>query len=243
MGSHARQELHRGFGENAIGAIVGRHSTFPNKPSLDRSKIKFLSETFHPSGLNLSKTTHDGKFFMCSYRQIQMASGSMAQVRPSSDHRYFDKSKMQVPLLNFGLPIVNYLSNKAMNARDNSGKIQMGIINNAVCQISGEQIEYKKIAPHIIFTAPEYNKTTGYHIPFSNCGHVEKYECIPEWGAMIYDYIGHTRNKASVDYFTKIIAIYPSRTQTKAEGSRQKRDRFQTPSKYFWIRTDQHQGI
>ena len=112
-----------GCGENAIGVIVGRNSTFPKKPPLDRAKIKFLSETFHLSGLNRSKTTHDGIFFMCSYRQSQMASFIMAQVIPLSDHHYFGELKMHEYLLDFGYPIFNDLSNQAMNARDNSGKI------------------------------------------------------------------------------------------------------------------------
>ena len=75
---------------------------------------------------------------------------------------------MQVSLLNFGYRIVNNLSNQAMNMRDNSRKIYKWITNKAFCQISGEHIDSKEIAPHILFTAPEYNKKTGYHIPFSN---------------------------------------------------------------------------
>ena len=143
-----------GCGENAIGVIVGCHSTIPKKPSHDRAKIKFLYEIFHSSGLNRSKTTHDGKFSGCSYGQSHMASGSMAQVSLSSDYHYFDESKMQVSLLNFSYPIVNDLANQAMNVRDNSGKIKMGVIKKAVWKISGEQTESKQIVPHIIFTAP-----------------------------------------------------------------------------------------
>ena len=85
----------------------------------------------------------------------------------------------------------------------------MGIIKKAVWHISGVQIESKQISPHIIFTAPKYNKTTGYHVPLSNYGYVENDECIPEWGAMVYKYISCTINKALMDYFSKMIAIYP----------------------------------
>ena len=60
---------------------------------------------------------------------------------------------------------------------------------------------------------------------------------------MVYEYIGRTGNKSLVDYFAKIIVMYPRQTQTKSKGSRQKRDRFQTPSTCVWIYTDQHQGI
>ena len=97
-----------------------------------------------------------------------------------------------------------------MNMRDNSRKIYKWITNKAFCQISGEHIDSKEIAPHILFTAPEYNKKTGYHITFYNCEHVEIDECIPEWVTMVYDYIGRTGNKALVDYFAKMIAMYPS---------------------------------
>ena len=143
VGPHARQELHiiLGCGENFIGVVVSRHSKFPDKPSLDRAKLKFLSENSHSSGLHRSKTTYDGKLFMCSYRRIQMDSISMAQVIPYSDHHYFDESKMQVSIMKSRYPNVNYLSNQAMNVRDNSGQIQMGIIKKAVWKISGEKIE------------------------------------------------------------------------------------------------------
>ena len=124
-----------------------------------------------------------------------------------------------------------------MNVRDNIGKIQMGIIKKDVWHISGAHIESKQIAPHIICTAAKYNKTTGYHVPFYNCENIENYECIPDGGAMVYEYIGRTINKALVDYFAKMIAIYPSWTQTKAKGSLQKRDRFQTPSTCVCIYT------
>ena len=70
-----------------------------------------------------------------------MASGRMSQVSPSPDNHYFDESKIQVSLLNFSYPIVNNLANKAMNVRDNSRQIHMGIIKKAIWKISGEQIE------------------------------------------------------------------------------------------------------
>ena len=130
-----------------------------------------------------------------------------------------------------------------MNVRDNIGQIQMGIIKKAVWNISGVHIESKQIAPHIICTAAKYNKTTGSHVPLSNCENIENYECITDGGAMVYEYISRTINKALADYFSKMIAIYPSWTQTKAKVSRQKRDRFQTPSTCFWIHTDQPQVI
>ena len=60
---------------------------------------------------------------------------------------------------------------------------------------------------------------------------------------MVYEYIGCTRNKALVDYFVKMITIYPSRTKKKSKVSLQKRDHFQTPSACVYIHTDQHQGI
>ena len=77
-------------GENCIGVMVGCNSTLPNKPSLYCAKIKLISETYHSSGLNRSKTTHDGKLFICSDWKSQMASGSRAQVSPSSYHHLFD---------------------------------------------------------------------------------------------------------------------------------------------------------
>ena len=48
---------------------------------------------------------------------------------------------MQVSIMKSRYPNVNYLSNQAMNVRDNSGQIQMGIIKKAVWKISGEKIE------------------------------------------------------------------------------------------------------
>ena len=75
-----------GCGENGIGVVVGRHSKLPRKPSLDHENIKLMSKTFQLSDLNRYKKTHDGKFFMFSYRLIQMSSGSMVQVGPLSDH-------------------------------------------------------------------------------------------------------------------------------------------------------------
>ena len=68
----------------------------------------------------------------------------------------------------------------------------------------------EQISPHIICTAAKYNKTTGYHVPLSNFENIENDECIPDGGAMVYEYIGRTINEALVDYFAKIIAIYPS---------------------------------
>ena len=55
---------------------------------------------------------------------------------------------------------------------------------------------------------------------------------------MVYEYIGHTENKVLVDYLTKMIAMYPSRTQTKAKGSLQNRDIYQNPSTCIWINMD-----
>ena len=85
----------------------------------------------------------------------------------------------------------------------------MGIIKEAFWKISGEQIELKKCTSYYFYCA-KVQKKNGYPVPFSNYEHVENDECIPEWGATVYEYIGRTGNKALVDYFAKMIAMYPS---------------------------------
>ena len=138
----------------------------------------------------------------------------MAQVSSLSQHYHFDERKMQVSLLNFSQPILNFIANEAIQHRDSVGQVHMGIVRQAVFSSTQERVKSSTIAPHIVLTGWKVNEVYKCDEPFANTEHVKNDECLPEWGKLADDYIMKSGSKAVIDYFKNMQRMYPSKTQT-----------------------------
>ena len=220
-----------GCGIGGHGVVVGRFGSYSRTTPMTMNHLGVLDATFPNDGLNRRCTDHEGKFYMCSKRQSEMASGSMCQVGKPTKHFYFNEQTMNTSLVNFAQPILNFIANEAIQHRDTHGQIQMGLIKNAVKKIVGETISSMDIAPHIILTGWRYSSQLDSDIPFSNSEHIENDECLLEYAKMVFDFIDDSADITLKQYFARMRKMFPERTTISS------RPMLQCPTTCVWMHT------
>ena len=151
--------------------VVGRHYPCPKKPSLTEDHISLLQLTYPSAGLPRWRTSNDGTFIMVGSHQTNTSNSSMAQITGAMEHDYHNERTTNTSLLHFSRPIMNHLSNQALNVQDSSGQIIMGTLKRAFFIKDKLKLDSRDICPYIIYTGPRFHKKKGYYVSFCNNEH------------------------------------------------------------------------
>ena len=197
-----------GCGINAHGNVVGRFSLFPKHDSLSDPQKRLLVKSVPSAGLHRFRTKHYGSFVMCSIRQSDMSSCSMAMVSSPSNHFYWDQSKLDTSLINFTFPITNALACQAISTRDAIGQISMGVARKTALEFDNKFVNSTSLCPHVILTFPKKCKKLHSWVSFANTEHVDADSVSIKKGNAIWKYISDCNSQCVKDYFAATKRIF-----------------------------------